>query len=233
MVCLGIAIATQFYPLAALANLAGFCLWIVSLEQRLPDSEPEPANELDDVSVEIRIVLDKKELGTDVGLLWFDEGRVGFTGKACSFVLSRNDLRWLESYVDEPGSNFSVTMKLVDYPAIIYVTSRTSSTLFNKYNKFKRSKDTSCEDRQLPPFTARKGIWTPMSANDYRAWLPWLPKNSDQFPRMGYRAVSFLLLLSYVPTVIHGKSILEQITYLLGNALFYAATFIAVRRLTR
>ena len=53
----------------------------------------------DQFAVEMTLVVERKRLGTDRGVVWFSEGLMGFSGKASSFVLAASNLaaEWDES----------------------------------------------------------------------------------------------------------------------------------------
>lgn len=46
----------------------------------------------DQCFVELTIVVDRRRIGADRGVMWFADGLMGFSGRACSFVLAASDL---------------------------------------------------------------------------------------------------------------------------------------------
>lgn len=180
----------RLYGLFSLYYLA--CFWMGTLLQPAhPLNREQPLND-DEVAAQIRISESLTTLGMDSGILWFQDDRLYFSGLACSFILSRADIRWNGLYDDEDFTAGRADLPLKGSEFFLSINCDSSFDLASKLLSLKKSKDHSTDERQLPPTTRQPGLVTLLPLSNAHSWIPFLPQDPKQYPLGGVMLVALL-----------------------------------------
>lgn len=168
------------------ASMLGYfvcTMWLGVLLQVPQPLKKELAQHKDENEVVINLRR-SGHLGSDSGLLWFEEGRMFFTGQACSFAISRNDITWNIIDGKQYRSNDGIILDL-NNGCQIHISAANLNRLERQLRAFRYSVDTCPDDRQLPPMQ-RRGIPKPtLKWTDLRMWIPCLPTLPQNMPLGG------------------------------------------------
>lgn len=211
--------AIGFYSVlgvAAIAHMDGawpFVLYLVSvinlraLQTRPKDIERCEPLRADEFWVEITVYRWFGKLGVDEGPVWFQDDCLMFSGKACSFVLARQDFTWSGYHTLDYGRPFrlglpSAGKKLFGslyYPPI-RVHIRSESVLdFTALLRRLPPHGSPSVERQLPPTGKQPSQSSKLRWTDYRMWLPILPTSPEEFPIGGVTiAIAWFWLATYL-----------------------------------
>lgn len=169
-------------------------VWISLLHERPKPLDRElPANH-HEISAQIEVFQNREHLGDDLGLIWFEGGRMFFTGQACSFVLSRDDILWDTPKEALPYVKEKVLVMLKADAMHLEIQVGDIAILQTFISAMQRTPDDSIECRQLPPTGLQEIPKSTLRWFDPRMWIPLLPVRAQDSPTGGFvwPAVSFL-----------------------------------------
>lgn len=214
------AIAFGGYPALVVATL-----FFTSASLKILQTAPKPVGvsespTRDEVQVNINLSDGIREVGVDSGILWFDAGRLYFSGQACSFALSKDDIEWPGRYDDVSAGKTGFRCLLRDVTCLISVTSDYQYPFSQKLSEFRNAVDNSVEDRQLPPLTPQPKLTKRLRWNELRMWTPFLVKSGDR-QQVGGAIIHIAVLLgcwaAMVPFITSWWSIAGMIAFEVPN----------------